>query len=152
MLWRRGREWHNYSAGLSLDGPLRALLASVTPIFQGSKVSGMFIQGIRHNLSQAARWPSRLAVLLLLAACAGAPVQEMSDARQAVAAAEQTLAGKPVSPSLQSAQQYLQAAQAALDAADYSTARQDAQFARQLALRAMGLDQRSDVSGRPPQH
>ena len=112
----------------------------------------MFIQGIHHHPLRTARWASSLAALMLLAACAGAPVQEMSDARQAVAAAEQTLAGKPASPSLQSAKQYLEAAQAALDGGDYSIARQDAQFARQLALRAMGLDQQSDMSGRPPQH
>src|SRR5690348_17883163 len=55
---------------------------------------------------------SGLAALLLLVACAGAPVQEMSDARQAVAAAEQVLAGKPASATLESARKYLQAAQA----------------------------------------
>jgi len=109
----------------------------------------MFIQGIRHNPLRSAGWASSLAALLLLVACAGAPVQEMSDARQAVAAAEQTLAGRPASPDLESARQDLQAAQAALDAGDFSIAREDAQLARQLALRAMGLQ--SDGSGRPPQ-
>ena len=112
----------------------------------------MFIQGMRYNSLRGMRWVSSLAVLVLLAACAGAPVQEMSDARQAVAAAEQTLAGKPASPTLESARQYLQAAQTALDSGDYSTARQDAQLARQLALRAMGLDQQADVSGHSPGH
>ena len=112
----------------------------------------MFIQGLRHKPLQAARRAASLAALVLLAACAGAPVQEMSDARQAVAAAEQVLAGKPTSPSLESARQYLQAAQSALDASDYSTARQDAQLARQLALHAMGLDQQADVSGHSPSH
>lgn len=90
-----------------------------------------------------------LSALLLLFACAGAPVQEMSDARQAVAAAEQTLAGKPVTPDLAQARQYLQSAQAALDAGDFSTAREDAQRARQLALHAMGLNPQGDASGRP---
>lgn len=112
----------------------------------------MFIQGTRYNLLQITRWGFGLAALVLLAACAGAPVQEMSDARQAVAAAEQTLAGKPASSTLDSARQYLQAAQTALDAGDYSTARQDAALARQLALRAMGLDQQADVSGHSPRH
>lgn len=87
---------------------------------------------------------------LVLAACAGAPVQEMSDARQAVAVAEQTLAGKPASPDLASAHQYLQAAQAALDAGDYSTAREDARVARQLALRALGIAQPQDISSHSP--
>jgi len=87
-----------------------------------------------------------LAAILLLFACAGAPVQEMSYARQAVAAAEQTLADKPASPDLIRARQYLQAAQTALDAQDYSTAREDARLARQLALRALGV--KPDVPGR----
>jgi hypothetical protein len=91
-----------------------------------------------------------VAAAFVLSACAGAPVQEMSDARQAVAVAEQTLAGKPESSDLTSARQYLQAAQAALDAGDYSTARTDAQLARQLALRALGISQTPDVSGRSP--
>ena len=112
----------------------------------------MSIDGTRYNLLPATRWAACLAALVLLAACAGAPVQEMSDARQALAAAEQALTGKPASPTLDSARQYLQAAQTALDAGDYSTARQDAQLARQLALRAMGLDQQADVSGHSPGH
>ncbi len=87
---------------------------------------------------------------LLLCACAGAPVQEMSDARQAVAAAEQALGDKPASPDVLSARQYLQSAQTALDAGDFSTAREDAQFARQLALRSLGLVPAQDSSGRPP--
>ncbi|HEY1774312.1 MAG TPA: DUF4398 domain-containing protein [Gammaproteobacteria bacterium] len=95
------------------------------------------------------RLAAALAALTLLMACAGAPVQEMSDARQAVAAAEQSLDGKPVTPDLARARQYLQAAQTALDAGDFGTAREDAQFARQLALRTMNLGLPTDVSGRP---
>ena len=90
-----------------------------------------------------------IAAAFVLAACAGAPVQEMSDARQAVAVAEQTLAGKPDSPDLAKAHQYLEAAQAALDSGDYSAAREDARLARQLALRALGIAQPQDVSGHP---
>lgn len=85
----------------------------------------------------------------LLAACAGAPVQEMSDARQAVAAAEQALGDKPATPDVIAARQYLQSAQGALDAGDFSTAREDARLARQLALRALGIGQPQDASGRP---
>ncbi len=79
-------------------------------------------------------------MLALLCACAGAPVQEMSDARQALAAAEQSLGDKPATPDVLKARQYLQAAQNALDAGDYSTAREDARLARQLALRALGTN------------
>lgn len=85
-----------------------------------------------------------------LYACAGAPVQEMSDARQAVAAAEQASAGKADSPDMAAARRFMQAAQAALDAGDYSTAREDAQLARQAALRALMQSQSQDASSRNP--
>lgn len=101
----------------------------------------------QHKLFHGLRLAAALASLMLLLACAGAPVQEMSDARQAVAAAEQSLAGKPVTPDLAKARQYLQAAQTALDAGDFGTAREDAQLARQLALRAMNLTPPTDASG-----
>ena len=101
----------------------------------------------QHKRLHGLRLAATLASLMLLIACAGAPVQEMSDARQAVAAAEQSLAGKPATPDLTRARQYLEAAQAALDAGDFGTAREDAQFARQLALRAMNLTPQTDTSG-----
>lgn len=145
MSQERCQEMHNYSAGLSLDGPAQALIASVSLFSTGLRA--MSFQGSCHNLLYRMRWVSGLAALVLLVACAGAPVQEMSDARQAVAAAEQTLAGKPASPVLQSAKQFLQAAQAALDSGDFSTAREDAQRARQLALHAMDGGQPGDGSG-----
>ena len=91
------------------------------------------------------------AAALSLAACAGAPVQEMSDARQALAAAEQALGDKPVTPDVISARQYLQLAQTALDSDDYSTAREDARLARQLALRSLGITPQTDSSGHPPE-
>jgi len=104
---------------------------------------------VQHRRLGGLRLAAAFTVLALLIACAGAPVQEMSDARQAVAAAEQSLAGKPVSPDLAKARQYLQSAQAALDAGDFGAAREDAEVARQLALRAMGLSQPGDASGHP---
>ena len=108
----------------------------------------MITQGtLQYRRLNGLRLAAALASLILLIACAGAPVQEMSDARQAVAAAEQSLDGKPATPDLTKARAYLQAAQAALDAGDFGTAREDAQFARQLALRAMG--QPTDASGHP---
>lgn len=104
----------------------------------------------QHKRLHGLRLAAALASLVLLFACAGAPVQEMSDARQAVAAAEQSLAGKPETPDLVKARQYLQAAQSALDAGDFGTAREDAQFARQLALRAMDLSNQPDLSSHSP--
>ena len=135
-------EAHNYSAGASLDGHPWALLASSTLI-------SPLIQGSRRYMKVRKLSLAAMSAALILAACAGAPVQEMSDARQAVAVAEQTLAGKPASPDLISAHRYLQAAQAALDSGDYSTAREDARLARQLALRALGIAQPTDISGHP---
>lgn len=85
-----------------------------------------------------------------LYACAGAPVQEMSDARQALAAAEQAWSGKTASADMESARRYIQAAQAALDQGDYSTAREDAQLARQAALRALMQAQAQDASSHTP--
>ena len=86
----------------------------------------------------------------VLYACAGAPVQEMSDARQALAAAEQAWVGKAPSSDMESARHYMLEAQTALDAGDYSTAREDAQLARQAALRALMQNQGHDGSGHPP--
>ena len=85
-----------------------------------------------------------------LYACAGAPVQEMSDARQALAAAEQAWTGKTPSSDMESARRFMQQAQAALDAGDFATAREDAQLARQAALRALMQSQEQDGSGHSP--
>jgi predicted lipid-binding transport protein (Tim44 family) len=97
---------------------------------------------------------TRISAAVLVAAslyaCAGAPVQEMSDARQALAAAEQAHADRVAPADVERARRLLEAAQAALDAGDFSTAREDAQLARQSALRALGLSQAQDVPPRSP--
>jgi predicted lipid-binding transport protein (Tim44 family) len=97
---------------------------------------------------------TRISAAVLVAAslyaCAGAPVQEMSDARQALAAAEQAHADRVAPSDVERARRLLEAAQAALDAGDFSTAREDAQLARQSALRALGLSQAQDVPPRSP--
>jgi hypothetical protein len=103
-----------------------------------------------HIAARSLRLGAALILGVLLIACAGAPVQEMSDARQAVAAAEQALTDKPATPDLVRARQYIQAAQTALDAGDYSTAREDARLARQLALRTLGVIKQRDSSSRAP--
>jgi hypothetical protein len=144
---RRWKIVYNYSAAVSLDGYPWALLASLSLFFVDA-MHACFGTPDHMNLRKLSL--AAVVAALLLSACAGAPVQEMSDARQAVAVAEQTLAGKPDSADLVSARQYLQAAQVALDAGDYSTARTDAQLARQLALRALGISQTPDGSGRSP--
>lgn len=77
--------------------------------------------------------PVRALVLLLMsltAACAGAPVQEMSDARQAIHAA-QALAEHPADRAeLAAAERMLREAEAALEARRYDDARRLADAAR----------------------
>ncbi|MGH8397707.1 MAG: DUF4398 domain-containing protein [Gammaproteobacteria bacterium] len=95
----------------------------------------------------------RLAVLitaLVLAACASAPVQEISNARQAVAAAQQAGADQTAPTQMAEARRLLQAAQAALDVGDFSTSRQDALHAHDEAVKALRISQRQGSSGTSP--
>jgi outer membrane biogenesis lipoprotein LolB len=103
-----------------------------------------------HIAARALRLFALASAAALLFACAGAPVQEMSNARQTLAAAEQAQADKSAPAEMENARHYLDAAQAALDAGDYSVAREDALKARQAALRALGISQGQDVSGHSP--
>ncbi|MGH8280133.1 MAG: DUF4398 domain-containing protein [Gammaproteobacteria bacterium] len=78
-----------------------------------------------------------LVLPLVLTACAGAPIQEMSNARQSVMAAQQSGAVTSAPRLMAQAQKYLAKAQAALDAGDYSSARKNAELAREAALKAL---------------
>lgn len=82
-----------------------------------------------------------------MAACAGAPVQEMSNARQAVAAARQMGAEHAATREMAEAEHLLQTAQAALDRGDYGTARADAIRARDQALKALHIAQQQGSGG-----
>jgi hypothetical protein len=81
-----------------------------------------------------------IALYLLLAALAGcaatAPVQEMSDARQALQAAEQVGAQEQALPSYLSAQRLLESAEALLNEGNYRSAREKANLARRHAVEA----------------
>ena len=81
-----------------------------------------------------------LALYLSLAALAGcaatAPVQEMSDARQALRAAEQAGAQERQLPSYLVARELLESAEALLNAGDYRSAREKADRARRHAVNA----------------
>lgn len=72
----------------------------------------------------------------LTAACATVPVQEMSDARQAVEAARRITAASQDSPALRSAEVLLQNAEQALAEGNYKQARKDAAAAREQAMAA----------------
>jgi hypothetical protein len=76
-----------------------------------------------------------VAPLLLISGCVSAPVQEMSDARQAILAAKETGA-KPVHPSLAKAESLLKEAEMALEIGEYKKAKLTATEARNEALKA----------------
>ncbi|MGA9852646.1 MAG: hypothetical protein WBR15_06915 [Gammaproteobacteria bacterium] len=91
-----------------------------------------------------------LAAALAITACAGAPVQEMSNARQAVAAAQQMGAEHAAAREMAEARKLLGAAQAALDAGDYGTAREDAVHARNAAVKALRISEEQESSSPAP--
>lgn len=68
-----------------------------------------------------------------LTACAGAPVQEMSDARQAIQAARQAGAEQFSPHALAEAQELMQRAEKQLELGEYSEARESALSAKQKA-------------------
>lgn len=80
-----------------------------------------------------------LAVLSLLVACAGPPVQEMSDARQAIQAAEEAGAAKYAPVPLGQAQDALSSAETKLQKRAYNGARNDARLAKQKATHARSI-------------
>ncbi len=78
-----------------------------------------------------------VAALLLLAACASAPVQEMSDARQAIQAAEEAGAAAYAPEALQDAKRLLTSAERKLQREAFQSARIDAREARRRATEAL---------------
>ena len=74
-----------------------------------------------------------------IAGCVGAPVQEMSDARQAIRAARQAGAEQHAPAELAEAQRYLDQAKGNLQHGEYRTARDQAEQARARALEARRL-------------
>jgi len=73
---------------------------------------------------------------LLLYACAAAPVQEMSDARQAIDAAEAAAAGSDPPAELIQGRELLLRAEDSLERGDYGQAREQALNARSAAVTA----------------
>lgn len=98
--------------------------------FRGGKIIAEHQATVRRILITA------VVYVLVLASCASAPVQEMSDARQALRAAEN--AGAPVysTEDYESAKALLDSAEQSLESHDYDSARQQATDARELAIRA----------------
>jgi hypothetical protein len=77
--------------------------------------------------------------LIALAGCAGAPVQQMSDARQAINAAKAAGAADTAPEPLAQATELLANAEQALQKRDYRTARRKAEEAHAQAVTALNL-------------
>ena len=92
----------------------------------------------------SARCALAAVLLLLFASCQTAPpVQEMSDARQAIAVAKAAGAGNYAESDLRQAEISLENAQRKLSERAYSQARREALLARDLALKALSIAERS---------
>jgi hypothetical protein len=80
-----------------------------------------------------------------LVGCGGAPVQEMSDARQAIAAARDAGATESSSPDLYAAQAAIARAERHLQAQEYARARYAALVAKRHAAIALTNVQRAEA-------
>ena len=90
-----------------------------------------------------------IASTLIAAGCGTAPpVQEMSDARQAIAAAKEAGAEQSAAEDLRAAEAYLDSAQRRLSERAYGQARRDALQAKGKALDALAATESSDID--PP--
>ena len=78
-----------------------------------------------------------LLAALLVAACQTAPVQEMSDARQAISVAREAGASEQAPDELRQAENFLDSALRNLTHKEYKLARQDAVEAKNKALAAL---------------
>ena len=82
-----------------------------------------------------------IASLFVLAACESMPVQEMSDARQAIMAARDAGAEEHASDKLQAAESSLESAEKYLNSRNYAVARREAIEAKSQALEALHLSE-----------
>jgi len=91
-----------------------------------------------------------VAVLTLTGCASGPPVQEMSDARQAIAAARVAGATESSSPELYAAQAAIARAESHLQAQEYVRARYAALQAKRHAAEALNEAQQADSQSAPP--
>lgn len=88
---------------------------------------------------------SIVVLLALLYACGtGPPVQEMSDARQAIAAAKEAGAEDRAAEDLRAAEAFLDSAQRNLSERAYGSARRDATLAKERARNALQISESGD--------
>jgi outer membrane murein-binding lipoprotein Lpp len=89
-------------------------------------------------------------VLCLTGCPSGPPVQELSDARQAIAAATTAGATPSTSPDLYAAQAAIARAESHLEAREYVRARLAAEEAKHHATDALNSTQRAEATSAPP--
>jgi hypothetical protein len=82
-----------------------------------------------------------------LTACAGAPVQEMSNARQAIRAARDAGAERVAAQQMTEARAYLERAEASLQTREYRDAKRNAVAARGKAVEALEAAQTTARKG-----
>ena len=87
--------------------------------------------------------------LLCLAGCVAAPVQEMSDARQAVRAAQAEGAAERAPQEFGAALEFVIQAEGYLERRAYRPARDSAIEARRMAIRALEISRASRGDGTP---
>ncbi|NNF60262.1 MAG: DUF4398 domain-containing protein [Gammaproteobacteria bacterium] len=85
-----------------------------------------------------------IACAVTLSACVGPPVQEMSNARQAIAAAQEAGAGKVAAENLERADTLLRSAEQRLQEKRYREARRAAIAAKQEAVEALARTKNAD--------
>jgi len=88
------------------------------------------------HLSQFLR-VTTLAALIMVSGCQSAPVQEMSDARQAITVAQEAGAEQHAPGDLKAAIDYLQSAEGFISQRRYEMAREEAVNAKASALDAL---------------
>ena len=93
------------------------------------------------------RFIAMIVGILGLAGCTGAPVQEMSDARQAIAAARVAVATENSSPDFYAAQAAIARAEKHLEAQEYTRARYAAMEAKRHAGAALAGMHQADGTG-----
>jgi hypothetical protein len=92
-----------------------------------------------------------LLAAVLAAGCAGWPVQEMSNARQAIVAAQKAGAEQYAPEALAEAQRLLASAKANSNKGDYRTAREEADQAREKAIEARRAAEQAQAPARAPE-
>lgn len=102
----------------------------------------------KSTMAHLFRMPAILVVAALaLAACSGAPVQEMSNARQAIRAARDAGAERSAPQKLNEAEALLNRAEDSLERRAYREARRNAIAARDKAAEALGAAQPGSNTG-----